>query len=110
LFGEEAGAMGYLMHSNVSISEIEEVVADTLRDDFDNIKILNVKVFRDEDSDGDEILRIDVVFEGSRKDARTLAGAVRHVRPKLSAIGEKAFPLFSFISERDAGAGMLEPA
>jgi hypothetical protein len=96
------------MGSTVSTEEIGEVVKDTLRTDFDGIEIVDVRVAREEDSDGDEILRIDVVFEGSRN-ARHLSAAVRHVRPKLIAIGEQAFPLFSFITAKDAGARMLEP-
>jgi hypothetical protein len=56
-------------------------------------------------------LRIDVIFEGRPKDIdiKKLSGVVRHVRPRLTDIGEEAFPLFSFISKGDAGAG-LEPA
>ncbi|HET7413546.1 MAG TPA: hypothetical protein VFJ18_12890 [Pararhizobium sp.] len=94
------------------IRQIAEIVSDTLRADFDKARILDVRVFSDEDSDGDDVLRIEVVFEGAQKDvdARKLSGAIRHVRPKLSHIGEEAFPLFSFISKGDAGARNFEPA
>lgn len=98
------------MQDSSDIANIARVVLNTLRADFENIKILDVKVSRDEDTDGDEILRIDVIFEGSLKDARKFSGAVRHIRPKLHEIGEEAFPLFSFISEGDAGNRMLETA
>lgn len=99
------------MRDTATIRRITEVVNDTLSADFDSVKIIKIKVVGDDDFD-DDFLRIEVIFEGARKDidARKLSGAVRHVRPKLTAIGEKAFPLFSFISERDAGAGKLEPA
>lgn len=91
---------------------VSRVVTEAITADFEKVKILNVKVERDIDFDGDDILKIVVVFEGTRKDidARKVSGAVRHVRPKLTAIGERAFPLLSFISVGDAGMGKLEPA
>jgi hypothetical protein len=53
-----------------------------------------------------------VVYEKAPKhaDIRRLLGAVRRVRPKLTEVGETAFPLFSFISRDDVGAGKFEPA
>ena len=92
------------------LGKIAKVVRDTLAADFDKVKIIDVRVREDIDFDGSEILRVDVIFEGTPKDidARKLTGAVRHVRPKLHDIGETAFPLFSFISKGDWGAGRLE--
>lgn len=101
-----------MRRDTAQLARIAEVVNEALENDFDNVKILDVRVHDEEDYDGDEFLRIEVVFEGTRKglDTRKLSGAVRHVRPKLSAIGEEAFPLFSFISKGDAGERSLEPA
>jgi hypothetical protein len=84
-------------------SEIERIVKETLSDDFEDIKILDISASQEFDSEGNEMVRIDVVFEGSAKDvnARKLSGAVRQIRPKLREIGTEAFPLFSFISKKD---------
>jgi len=100
------------MRAKSDIKKIAGIVRETLSADFGNAKIIDVKVHEDTDYDGEEILRIDVVFEGDRKDvdAKKISGAVRQVRPKLSALGEKAFPLFSFISRGDSDAGRLAPA
>lgn len=97
------------MHSRAEISEIEQVVRDTLSADFASVRIVDVIVLDRSEEDG-ETLKIEVVFEGTSRDldARSVSGAVRHVRPKLAAIGEYAFPLFSFVSKGDAGH--LEPA
>ena len=93
------------MSDNDKFLEIEKVISDVLQNDFRNVKILDVRVLKDIDSDGDNILQVDVIFEGQAKDLepQVLAGAVRHVRPKLFDIGEEAFPLFSYISQKDAG-------
>jgi hypothetical protein len=100
------------MRKEADIDRIIEVVEKELARDFANLKIIEVKVRGDVDFDNEEVLRVDVVFEGEKKDvdASVLSGVVRHVRPKLTEIGEKAFPLFSFISNRDLGPKRLERA
>jgi hypothetical protein len=94
------------------MAKIERVVTETIARDFDNVRIVNVRVYEDVDSGDDEVLRIDVVFEGTPKDidARKLSGMVRRIRPKLIELGEFAFPLFSFISKADAGSLKLASA
>jgi hypothetical protein len=94
------------------MKRIEMVVKNVLAADFDKVKIFEVRVRDETDSDGDKVLRVEVIFEGARKDldAGKLSGAVRHVRPKLSEIGEEAFPLFSFISKGDWSEGRLKSA
>ena len=96
------------MHNSL---KSHEFVHDTLVADFETGRILDVSVHNDVDSDGDEILRIEVLFEGQPKDidARKVAGAVRQLRPKLSEISE-AFPLLSFISRSDLGRTTFAPA
>ena len=96
-----------------SLNEIAHIIRATIENDFAGVRILDVNVTREEDADGEETLRVEVIFEGPRKDlnARRLSGVVRHVRPRLNEIGEHAFPLFSFISKGDAAGGRaLEPA
>jgi len=85
--------------------KIRNVILRSLSDDFDNVKIKSIEVHRDVDLDGDVVLRVAVMFEGARKDVdiKKLSSAVRHIRPKLSAIGEMAFPVLSFISEKEVG-------
>ena len=94
------------------LKKIKRIVADTLSIDFGRTRIVDVQIREDVDSDGDAVLRIDVIYEGAPKDldAKKLSGAVRHLRPKLSAIEEFAFPLLSFISRADAQGSKLAPA
>jgi hypothetical protein len=95
------------------LEKIAKVVRTALAADFKSARIVDVRVLEDVDFDGSEILRIDVLFEGTPQDldAGKLSGTVRSVRPKLMAeANERAFPLFSFISTGDFGAKRFEAA
>lgn len=85
------------------LSKIKKAVRATLARNFERVRIIDIRIHEDVDSDGDEMLRIDVVFDGSPKDvdARKLSGLVRHLRPRLAELSESALPLLSFISAAD---------
>ena len=91
------------------LDEVTKVVKKVLAKDFRDVVVEEVRVFEDLDTDGDEILRVYVVFDGKPNDldAGKLSGLVRHVRPELEKIKEEAFPLFSFISKREWKGGKL---
>jgi hypothetical protein len=67
-----------------SFDPIKNVVRDTLSNDFDHIRIVDVRVRDDVDSDGSDVLRIDIIFEGDAEDldAVKLSGAIRQLCPK----------------------------
>lgn len=83
--------------------QIETLVKDILERQVRANLIVHVK--EDTDSDGDEILKINVIFEGASQDldVEKLTAAMRDLRQKLrhTINGEIAFPLFSFISKAD---------
>jgi len=87
--------------------KVADTVAKVLGPDFENIKILKVNVAPDRDHDGNEILRIQVVFEGTLTgaDARHVAGAARRLRPTLDEIDVDVYPLLSFVSKLDYEGG-----
>jgi hypothetical protein len=74
---------------------------------FKNLNIKAVYVAPELDQDGDEILRVDVVFEGKLKadDARRVPGAARQIRPVLEENDADLFPLLSFVSKLDYDRG-----
>ena len=88
----------------IDSDHIADVVAEKLGRDFESIKILKVNVAQDVDRDGDEILRIEVVFEGKLKGA-DLASASRRLRPALEEIDGDLYPLLSFVSKVDYDRG-----
>jgi hypothetical protein len=87
-----------------NLRAVKKVVTETLSEDF-SLRILDVRVDEDEDTDGNRILLIEVIFDGPTTglDARKISGAVRHLRPRLGKINEFAFPLLSFVSKADVG-------
>lgn len=93
--------------------KIAKVVRRALASEFKGTRILDVRISEDRDLDGDEILRVDVLFEGVPNDIDTIkfSGFVRSIRPRLLRdADELAFPLFSFIAKDDVGAEKFEAA
>jgi hypothetical protein len=92
------------MSGELNIAEVRRVVMDTISADFTSVKILDVQVIEWPDDEDGTTLEINVVFEGKPKDldAGKVSGAVCHVRPKLKEIGVSAFPLFSFLTKKEA--------
>lgn len=80
--------------------ELERIVRSVLEEIFGNDRIGDVYVASAYDEDGDEILRVTVVFDGTEEqfDARKASSVVRHMRPRLATIGEQAFPIISYVS------------
>jgi hypothetical protein len=91
---------------------VANVVGETLSRDFENIDILAVHVTEDLDRDGQEILRIEVIFEGDLKgdDALRVAGAASRLRPLLEEIDTDLYPLLSFVSKVDYDRGRRRSA
>ncbi len=85
------------------IAEIDAAVRKVLADAFRRTRILEVRAREDVGSDGEELLRLEVIFKGPLKkvDVDKLTGITRLIRPELAAIGITAFPLFYVISEQD---------
>jgi hypothetical protein len=90
---------------------IEAAVAAVLSRDFEHIRIIDVNVSPDSDRDGNDLLRIEVVFEGKLKgrDVKHAAGAVRRLRPTLEKF-DGLFPLVSFVSKLDYERGNAKVA
>lgn len=86
-----------------NLSTIKKVVEATLTKSFD----YKFKVYleEDEDTDGDRIVRINIVFEGTLKDSdmKKLNGTLRMLRNELDkkTHNNSLLPLLSFISKSD---------
>ena len=85
------------------LTSVKQVVNETFSRLFNDVRISDVRVREDTDFDGDDILRIDVIFEGTSKDldAKKLAGFIGHLQPRLEQVHETALPLVSFISRAE---------
>ena len=95
-----------------NIEKLEKVIRSKFVDEFSWFPLFKVSVREGVDHDGDDVLYVDVVFNGSEKDidAKKLVGAVRKIRPFLLDMDEDAFPIFSFISKKDYSELNREPA
>lgn len=83
---------------------IAGAIARRLSRDFHNVQIFKVNVAHDVDRDGDEILRVEVVFEGDLK-GQDVASAARRLLPTLEEHDADLFPLLSFVSKVDYDRG-----
>ena len=84
---------------------VEKLIIDLVRERFKDAEINSVEVDEDVDFDGDEILRVKVVFTAAdnRLDSGLTSSFLRYLRPKLSEIGVRQFPVMSFVSHNDSG-------
>ncbi len=84
---------------------LEDEILEVLGSSFARVDLLEVRITPDVDFEGDDILRVDVVFEGEPKDldGNVLASAVRTIRPAMIRNNvDDLFPLLSFIAADDA--------
>ena len=83
--------------------ELKRIIRAVLEEIFGDARIGDVHVASAYDEDGDEILRVKVVFDGTEEqfDARKASSVVRHMRPRLAMIGEQAFPIISYVSSNE---------
>ena len=91
--------------------ELKGIIRAVLEEIFGDAWIGDVHVASAYDEDGDEILRVKVVFDGTEEqfDARKASSVVRHMRPRLAMIGEQAFPIISYVSS-DEMSGVKDAA
>lgn len=85
------------------MEEAQEIVSAVVHDRFPSATIERITVEPDVDQDGDPILKITVIFEG-KLDAHRMVGLVRHVQPKLMEHHFNQFPIFRFVSKKDAAS------
>ena len=80
--------------------ELRKRFADQLV--FDPIRVIPA-VDEYGDGDGEEYLRVMIVFEGDQEalDAGWTSGLIRRIRPKLFDAGVKEFPSLSFVGKSE---------
>ncbi len=92
-------------------SQIERAIREVVNARFANAQISDVKIQSGEDSDGDPVLKIFVVFEPTGKsltlDPQEMASLARHIMTRLATMQTQTteadmFPMVSFVSQKDA--------
>jgi hypothetical protein len=92
--------------------KVAGAIADTLRRDFESIDIVDVHVAEHVGQDGEEQLRVEVVFEGDLEgdDYIRVARAPRRLESVLEKIGTDRYPLLYFVSKADYDRGRKRSA
>jgi hypothetical protein len=85
-------------------ADIKSIIEDVVRERLTDARITDVRIEEDEDSDGDTVYRIMVIFdnETGRLNADRTSGLARHLRSRLSESNVYNFPIFRFVSQADA--------
>lgn len=93
-------------------ADVIDAIAEVVRDRLSDARIVDVSVAEDVDHDGDDILRVEVVFEaeGDRLDPSRVRGLIRHIRSRLAGLHEDRFPMMSFQTPRDVEGRSPEAA
>ncbi|GLH77415.1 hypothetical protein SSBR45G_23230 [Bradyrhizobium sp. SSBR45G] len=80
---------------------IEKAVRETMTDQFRSVKVRDVNIKPDTDQFGEDVLHIDVVYDGKSLDPKATTSFVRHLRPRLFELHEMKFPVIYFVSSAD---------
>lgn len=84
--------------------DLKTLIEQTIRSELKDVIIESVDIETDFDFDGDEVLRVSIVFSAEKEfDVQHAKGLARHIRSKLMERSESyAFPLLSFLSAADS--------
>lgn len=89
---------------------LQEIVESTVLQHMAKSSIERVLSEEGRDHDGDPIVRVTIIFDGSKKplDISETVGVSRHLAEKLSAAGYELFPSLRFVDKSEAGD--IQPA
>lgn len=79
---------------------IRRVISEAFAAAFKDVRVKDIKFLEELESDGTEILGINVIFEG-QIDPQKMPNVIADIRRKLDLIPEIAFPVLSFIAQSD---------
>lgn len=90
----------------MNADELKSVFREVLEARFRGVSFDSVQIRESVDHHNDAVLYVTVTFRSEAPlDVPTRVGFVRHVRPRLRALGEERFPIMSFIPSRDNPEG-----
>jgi hypothetical protein len=95
--------------SKLDTDKVAGAIARTLQSDFDGVEIVDVHVAEHVDQYGDDMLRIEVVFDGNLN-GDDMARAHDRLFHVLKQVGSDLFPLPYFVSKSDYNRGRKRSA
>lgn len=93
-------------------NDVKDIIEAVVRDRLAGASVERVLISEDEDSEGDRIFRVMVVFDSAKGklDSHRTLGLARHLRAKLDDQGAFLHPVFRFVSSADAKKVIPEAA
>ena len=93
--------------------KVKEIFRSVLKERFDDVEIVSVDIQPGFDHDGDPILNVRVIFDGTRKvvDGHKVASFWRHLQSRLDQEGQTdiPFPVMSYIAKSDLENAAAKP-
>jgi hypothetical protein len=89
------------MHGD--LKDVKRMIRDRLDAEWPRLRIVDVVVRAEDDRDGDPVLTVDLVFKGASPNVDVAMDAVHRLHPAIWDAFD-AFPVFSFIAEKEASS------
>ena len=85
------------------IETVRDSVSDIVRNELASTSVVGVDMREDVSGyDGEPLYRVAVVFEGKRPRPKQVGSMLLHVRKYLWNAGDERFPIFTFLTPKDA--------
>lgn len=85
------------------LKDVKRIIRDRLDAEWPQLRIIDVVVRPDEDGYGGPVLMVDLIFRGKTPDVDEVMAAEHRLHTTILG-SSKAFPVFSFIAEKEASS------
>jgi hypothetical protein len=88
---------------DADLKDVKRIIRDRLDAEWPQLRIIDVVVRPDEDGYGEPVLMVDLIFRGKTPDVDAVMAAEHRLHATILD-SSKAFPVFSFIAEKEASS------
>ena len=88
---------------DADLKDVKRMIRDRLDAEWPRLRIIDVVVRAQDDRDGEPFLTVDLIFKGKTPDVDVAMDAVHRLHPAIWDAAD-AFPVFSFIAEKEASS------
>ncbi len=88
---------------DAELADFRSLIRDRLDALWPQLRVVDVRLRPDEDGYGEPVLMVDLIFRGGAPNVDAVMDAERHLHAQIFGASD-AFPVFSFIDEKEASA------
>jgi hypothetical protein len=88
---------------DADLKDVRRIIRDRLDAEWPQLRIIDVVVRAEGDQDGEPVLTVNLIFKGKSPNVDAAMDAVDQLHPAIWDAFE-AFPVFSFIAEKEASS------